>query len=160
MPLNVLPRHTAAVARAWNLREIHAVLLGNLASGRCRTGWDRGCGECGRCGGCGRCGCRRCRRTRTLRTFRTLRTLRTRPRLYYPQHLADLHVLAVLAGDLREHAGRFGADLEIDLVGLELDEHVAGGDAVSLVFHPARDARFDHRFTELRNDDIHMGNEE
>ena len=48
--------------------------------------------------------------------------------LDHAQHLADLDVLAILPRDLRQHAGLRRADLEIDLVGLELDQRVAGGD--------------------------------
>ena len=162
MLLHVVPRDAPAVAGAGNLREIHAVLLGDLASSRCRTavGWRGAEGAGGAVGA-------KVRRVRQVRVPPVPSHSHPahlshpphpshRPCLDHPQHFPHLHVLAVLARDLREHARRFGADLEIDLVGLELDEHVAGGDAVAFVLHPARDARFDHRFTELRNDDIHM----
>ena len=43
------------------------------------------------------------------------------------EHLADLHVGALLVLDAGEHARAIGADLEIDLLGLELDERLAGG---------------------------------
>ena len=43
-----------------------------------------------------------------------------------PEHLADLHVVAVLAIDPAQHAGLRAPHLEIDLVGLELDERIAG----------------------------------
>jgi hypothetical protein len=56
--------------------------------------------------------------------------------------------------DRRQHAGVFGPDLEVDLLGLELDDGLAGGDGLALALQPARDARFDDRFTELRNDDV------
>ena len=46
------------------------------------------------------------------------------------------------------------ADLEIDLVGLELHERVAGGDQVSFVSQPFRDAGVDDRFSDFRHDDI------
>ena len=52
--------------------------------------------------------------------------------------------------DAGEDAGALGADLEVDLLGLELDERLAGGDAVAFLLQPARDARFDDRFTQLR----------
>ena len=74
--------------------------------------------------------------------------------LEHRQHFADLHVGAFLMLDLVEHAGVLGADFEIDLLGLELDERLAGGDRVALLLQPARDARFDDRFTELGNDDV------
>src|SRR5690606_24012607 len=76
-------------------------------------------------------------------------------RVEHPQHLADLDVLALLPLDAGEHAGTLGADLEIDLVGLELDQRLAGGDGVSFLFQPARDARLDDGLTKLRDDDIH-----
>ena len=47
-----------------------------------------------------------------------------------------------------------GADLEVDLVGLELDERLAGGDRVALLLQPLGDARFDDRFTEFGHDDV------
>ena len=47
-----------------------------------------------------------------------------------------------------------GADLEVDLLGLELDDGLAGGDGLALALQPARDARFDDRLTELGNDDV------
>ncbi len=52
------------------------------------------------------------------------------------------------------HAAVIGADLEVDLLGLELDDRLAGLDAVAFLLQPARDARLDDRFTELRNDDV------
>src|SRR5690606_32990680 len=78
-------------------------------------------------------------------------------RVEHPQHLADLDVLALLPLDAGEHAGALGADLEVDLVGLELDQRLAGGDGLSFLFQPARDARLDDGFTKLRDDDIHWG---
>ena len=42
------------------------------------------------------------------------------------EHLADLHVGAFLVLDAREHAGAIGADFEVDLLGLELDQRLAG----------------------------------
>ena len=73
----------------------------------------------------------------------------------HPKHLADLHVVAVLVDDARQDAGGVGVDLEIDLVGLELDQRLAGGDRLALSLQPARHARFDDRFPQLRNDDVH-----
>ena len=70
------------------------------------------------------------------------------------EQLADLDVLAFLPRDLHQHAGLLGADLEIDLLGLELHDRLAGGDGVAFLLQPARDARFDDRFTELGNDDV------
>ena len=76
--------------------------------------------------------------------------------LEHAEHLADLHVLAVLAVDARQDAGGLGADLEVNLVGLQLHQRLAGGDCVAFVLQPARDARLDDGFSELRNDDVHV----
>ena len=70
------------------------------------------------------------------------------------QHVADLHVGSFRVLDRRQHAGLLGADLEVDLLGLELDDGLAGGDGLALALQPARDARFDDRLTELGNDDV------
>ena len=47
-----------------------------------------------------------------------------------------------------------GADLEVDLLGLELDERLADLDPVAFLLQPPRDARFDDRFSELGDDDV------
>ena len=70
------------------------------------------------------------------------------------EHLADLHVVAFLVLDAGDDTAALGVDLEIDLLGLELDDRFADFDAIALLLQPARDARFDDRFTELRNDDV------
>ena len=48
----------------------------------------------------------------------------------------------------------FGGNLEIDLLGLELDDRLPGFDPFALLLQPAGDTRFNDGFTELRNDDI------
>ena len=53
-----------------------------------------------------------------------------------------------------QHAGLRSADLEIDLVGLELHERVTGGDHVSFVSQPFRDPGVDDGLSDLRHDDI------
>ena len=69
--------------------------------------------------------------------------------------LADLHVGSPSGAlDRRQHAGLLGPHFEVDLLGLELDDRLAGGDGLALALQPARDARFDDRFTELGNDDL------
>ena len=70
------------------------------------------------------------------------------------QHLANLDVLSVLPRYPAQHAGLRSADLEIDLVGLELHERVTGGDHVSFVSQPFRDPGVDDGFSDLRHDDI------
>ena len=71
-----------------------------------------------------------------------------------PEHFADLHVLAVLAVDAAQHAGLRRADLEVDLVGLELDERIAGGDGVAFLPQPLGDARVDDGLTDFGHDDV------
>ena len=73
------------------------------------------------------------------------------------QQFADLDVLALLARDAGEDAALFRAHLEVDLLGLELDDGLADLDAVAGLLQPARDARLDDRFAELWNDDVGHG---
>ena len=68
-----------------------------------------------------------------------LRAFARRGFLDHAQHLANLDVLSVLPRYPAQHAGLRSADLEIDLVGLELHERVTGGDHVSFVSQPFRD---------------------
>ena len=70
------------------------------------------------------------------------------------EQLADLDVLAFLPLDAREDAAAVGADFEVDLLGLELDDRLADLDAVAFLLQPARDARLDDRLAELRNNDV------
>ena len=88
-------------------------------------------------------------RRRRRRRRRALRRL-----VQDPQHFADLHVVAVLAVDAAQHAGVRRADLDVDLVGLELDERIAGGDGVAFLAQPLGDARVDDRLTDFGHDDI------
>src|SRR5687768_11258842 len=46
------------------------------------------------------------------------------------------------------------ADLEVDLVGFELDDGFAGFDPIALFLQPARDSRLDDRLPKLRNNDV------
>ena len=59
--------------------------------------------------------------------------------------------------DAGECSGVVGADFDVDLVGLELDDRFPGLDMVALLFQPARDARLDDRFAQLRNDNVCHG---
>ncbi len=43
---------------------------------------------------------------------------------------------------------------DVDLVGLELDERIAGGNGVAFLAQPLRDAGIDDGFTDFWNDDI------
>ena len=71
-----------------------------------------------------------------------------------PEHVADLHVGAVAVRDLAEHAGLRRRDLDVDLVGLELDERLADGDGVAFLLQPLGDARVDDRLADFRHDDV------
>ena len=73
------------------------------------------------------------------------------------EQFADLDVLAFLARDAGDDAALLGADLEVDLLGFELDERVADLDAIAFLLQPPRDARLDDRFSELRDDDVGHG---
>src|SRR4029453_13960979 len=52
------------------------------------------------------------------------------------EELADLDVLAFLARDARDDSALFSADLEIDLLGFELDDRFTDFDAIALLFQP------------------------
>jgi hypothetical protein len=57
--------------------------------------------------------------------------------------------------DAREDAGLRCRDFEIDLVGLEFDERIAGRDLIAWFFQPLRHARVDDRLAYFRNDDVY-----
>ena len=50
--------------------------------------------------------------------------------------------------------GRRRPDLEIDLVGLELDERIARRHAIAFLAQPLGDPRIDDGFTDFRDDDV------
>ena len=70
------------------------------------------------------------------------------------EKVADLHVFALETLDAGEYPAMFGADFQVDLFRLELDNRFAGLDAVTFLLQPARHARLDHRLSELRYDDV------
>ncbi len=53
-----------------------------------------------------------------------------------------------------QHTRLRRANLEIDLVGLELDERIAGRDDVPFLAQPLGDAGVDDGFSDFGNDDI------
>ncbi len=71
-----------------------------------------------------------------------------------PEDLAHLHVVAILAIDAAQHTGVRRADLDVDLVGLELDEWIAGGNGVAFLAQPLRHSGIDDGFTDFWDDDI------
>ena len=103
-----------------------------------------------RCGRCFRGSCRlRLAGRRARERRRPLSPLAPAASSITPEHLADLHVLAILAIDAREDAGLCRRDLEVDLVGLELDQRIADGDGVAFLLQPLRDAGVDDRLADF-----------
>src|SRR5688572_9739477 len=70
------------------------------------------------------------------------------------EDFAHFDVGALLMLDVREHTGAIGADFQIDFLGFELDERLAGVDRVALLLQPLRDTRFDDGFTKLGDNDV------
>jgi hypothetical protein len=92
-------------------------------------------------GGCGRRGC-----TRSRSHDGGGRTL-----IQLTELLVHLHDVALGLAPLCEDAAFERRDLHCNLIRLELDQRLAGGDGVSLVLQPSGDGRLDDRFTEGRN---------
>ena len=46
------------------------------------------------------------------------------------------------------------ADLDVDLVGLELDEWIAGGNRLAFLAQPLGDACVDYRLTDFGHEDV------
>ncbi len=53
-----------------------------------------------------------------------------------------------------KHTGVRRADLDVDLVGLELDERIAGRDGIAFLAQPFGDARVDDGLTDFGHDDV------
>jgi hypothetical protein len=68
-----------------------------------------------------------------------------------PEHLAHGDHFALAPFDARQDAILFGGDVEIDLVGLQLDEAIPSVDRVALLLQPGADDRIDQRLTERWN---------
>ena len=145
-----LPRrplhHAAGVAAAADLREIDFVLLRGLARRRRRA---RPASLSSAASARLRCGRRRlprlgARRGAALAASSSM-TPSTSPTFTSAPSCAI---------DAAQHAGLRRRDLEVDLVGLELDERVADGDGVPFLLQPLRDARVDDRFADFGDDDV------
>jgi hypothetical protein len=67
---------------------------------------------------------------------------------------ADFHVVAVTVGDALEDAGPGRGHFDVDLVGLELDEGLAGGHRIAFLFQPPRDPRIHDGLADLGHDDV------
>ena len=68
-----------------------------------------------------------------------------------PDDLSDANGLALALGYGLQDAVLLGLDLEVDLVGLELDEGLAGLHGLALLLEPASDRRVGYRLPELRD---------
>jgi hypothetical protein len=154
--LDVVFGDAPTFASAFDGRELDTVLVRHPACGGGRSHIICGLCRCWRGSG------RRRRRTRR-RSWRRRRrgggsgcaSARTvAGRVHDGEQFSDFHVLTGLPIDPREHTGLVGADLAIYLVGLELDACFAGRDRVAYFLQPAPHARFDDRFTKLRDDDV------
>jgi hypothetical protein len=55
--------------------------------------------------------------------------------------------------DALQDASPIGADLEVDLFGLEFHQRLAHLDALALLLHPAHDACFEHRLAKGGHND-------
>ena len=102
------------------------------------------------------------RTLRPLRTPRTLRTLRTllstllsTPLLDHAEHFPDFDVLPVFPIDPFEHATLRRRHFEVDLVGFELNQRIASGDALAFLAQPLRHAGVDDRLPDFRDDYVH-----
>ena len=68
-----------------------------------------------------------------------------------PKHLAHGDDFTLAPFDARQDAVLFGGDVEVHLVGLQLDKAVAAVDRVALLLQPGADHRIDERLTERWN---------
>jgi hypothetical protein len=68
-------------------------------------------------------------------------------------HGVDRHGDAFADDDLDQRALEEALDLEVGLVGLDLEEDVALGDGITLVLHPLDDGAFLHRLSQFREND-------
>jgi len=73
-------------------------------------------------------------------------TRRHRGLIELAEGLTDLHDVAVVLQALDEDARRRCGNLDVDLVGLQLDERVAFLHGIALVLQPSRDRSFDDGF--------------
>jgi len=83
------------------------------------------------------------------RRFSRLRFL-----VYHAERVANLHVVALLVHDAREHAVVLRADVEIHLVRLQFDDGLARLDVLAFLLAPLTDGRFDDGLTERWHDDV------
>src|SRR5262249_46184328 len=70
------------------------------------------------------------------------------------KHLIDLYNITFVAKSFREYAGFLRGDFDVDLIGFELDDRLAYGDSIALVFCPARNSCFGDGVTEWWHFDV------
>ena len=85
----------------------------------------------------------RCNRGRSHRHTATGRDL--------TQLVADVYHIAFTLVPFRKHSGFKGGHFNGDLIGLEFDQRIAGGNVVTLVLEPAGNGRLDDGFAERWN---------
>ena len=98
-----------------------------------------------------------------LAPFALLRTLSAphpshpleHPLLDHAEHFPDFDVLPVFPIDPFEHATLRRRHFEVDLVGFELNQRIASGDALAFLAQPLRHAGVDDRLTDFRDDYVH-----
>jgi hypothetical protein len=64
------------------------------------------------------------------------------------EHVVDVHDVTFLFRLLCQHARLQGRDFHRDLVGIQLDHRIAGGDGIALLLEPPRYGGLDDRFSE------------
>ena len=117
-----------------------AILRTDGASGMSAAGAAAGAGFGGAGGGVAlRCRLRRGFRRRRAGAFLDLAEQR-----------ADRDGLAVLGGDIAEHAGGRRRHLDRHLVGFELDQRLVDRDRIARLLEPLADGRLGHGFAERR----------
>jgi hypothetical protein len=70
------------------------------------------------------------------------------------ERLADRDHLPFLGAEIAEGPIRFRFEIEIHLVGLDLQHRLALRDLVARLFVPANDLPLGHRIADLRHDDL------
>jgi hypothetical protein len=64
-------------------------------------------------------------------------------RLDFRQHIADADGVALIFDDARQDAGLLGRHLDVDLIGLQLNQRLTRRYGITLVLEPLADRRID-----------------
>ena len=149
-PLDVIAQNPAVEPGGRNRPDVDAQPLGLPAQGRgdacvCACNGGRCSSRChGRCLGRSAC-CRRRSRRRRGRACRCRGDERIdlrvchRPRRHHADQRTNRQLIALLGNDPDQHAGLGGLEAVHDLVGFDVDERVALGDALAWRHAPFRD---------------------